>query len=82
MEAAARCQESRVLLGVGGALFETSRTTLTAVPGTMLEAIFSGWHAQRGPTVEDNRGINTAETQNKPGDNTARVENKRRITPG
>ena len=33
MEAAVRRQESRVLLDVGGALFTTSRTTLTAVPG-------------------------------------------------
>ena len=44
MEAAARRQDSRVLLDVGGSLFTTSRTTLTAVPGSMLEAMFSGRH--------------------------------------
>ena len=44
MGAAARRQESRVLLDVGGLLFKTSRTTLTAVPGSMLEAMFSGRH--------------------------------------
>ena len=31
-------------LNVGGALFETSRATLTAMAGSMLEAIFSGRH--------------------------------------
>ena len=40
MEAAVRRQDSRVLLNVGGALFTTSRTTPTAVPGSMLEAMF------------------------------------------
>ena len=44
IEAAVRCQESRVQLNVGGAHFETSRTTLTAAPGSMLEAMFSGRH--------------------------------------
>ena len=42
MEATVWRQESRVLLDVGGALFRTSRTTLTAVLGSMLEATFSG----------------------------------------
>ena len=42
LEAAARRQESRMLLSEGGTFFETSRTTLTAVPGPMLEAMFSG----------------------------------------
>ena len=45
MEDAARRQESRVLLDVGGSLFTTPRTTLTAVPGSMLEAMFSGRHS-------------------------------------
>ena len=44
MEAAVWRQESRVLLDVGGALFTTSRTTLTVVPRSMLEALFSGRH--------------------------------------
>ena len=44
MENAAGRQESRVLLDVGGSLFKTSRTTLIAVPGSMLEAMFSGRH--------------------------------------
>ena len=44
MEVAAQRQEWRVLLDVGGALFKTSRATLTAVPGSMLEAMFSGRH--------------------------------------
>ena len=42
MADAVQRQDSRVPLSVGGALFETSRTTLTAVPGSMLEAMFSG----------------------------------------
>ena len=33
-----------MLLSVGGALFDTSRMTLTAVLGSMLEAMFSGRH--------------------------------------
>ena len=53
MEAAARHQESRVLLSVGGVVFETSRTTLTTVPGSMLEAMFSGRHTIA--TCEDGR---------------------------
>ena len=45
IEAAARRQESRVQLSVGGSsFFEISRTTLTDVPGSMLEAMFSGRH--------------------------------------
>ena len=42
MEDAARRQEPRVLLDVGGSLFTTLRTTLTALPGSMLKAMFSG----------------------------------------
>ena len=44
MKAAARRQDSRVLLDVGGSFFTTSRARLTAVPGSVLEAIFSGRH--------------------------------------
>ena len=44
MEVAVRRQDSRVLHDVGGALFKTSRTTITAMSGSVLEAIFSGRH--------------------------------------
>ena len=53
MEAAARRQNSRVLLSVGGAFFETSCTTLTVVLGSMLEAMFSRRHSIA--TDEDGR---------------------------
>lgn len=46
---AARCvieaQDDVVLLDVGGVPYKTSRATLTSVPGSMLEAMFSGRHA-------------------------------------
>ena len=44
MKAAVRRQDSRVLLDVGGSFFPTSRATLTSVPGSIPEAIFSGRH--------------------------------------
>ena len=37
--------KSKVKLNVGGSTYDTSRTTLTSVPGSMLEAWFSGRHA-------------------------------------
>ena len=36
---------SKVKLDVGGTIYHSSRTTLTSVPGSMLEAMFSGRHA-------------------------------------
>ena len=36
---------SKVKLDVGGTTYHSSRTTLTSVPGSMLEAMFSGRHA-------------------------------------
>ena len=36
---------SKVKLDVGGTIYHSSRTTLTSVPGSMLEAWFSGRHA-------------------------------------
>ena len=48
-----RCQESRVLLNVGGTFFATSRTALTVVPGSILEAMFSRRHTTA--TDEDER---------------------------
>ena len=37
--------KSKVKLDVGGTIYHSSRTTLTSVPGSMLEAMFSGRHA-------------------------------------
>ena len=37
-------ESSRVVLDVGGVCFKTTRTTLCSVPGSMLEAMFSGRH--------------------------------------
>ena len=42
MEKAHDFQRNRILLNVGGHRFETSRQTLTEVPGTYLELMFSG----------------------------------------
>jgi hypothetical protein len=36
--------QTKTLLNVGGVRFETSLPTLTSVPGTYLEAFFSGRH--------------------------------------
>mmetsp|Transcript_46136 Transcript_46136/g.78513 ORF Transcript_46136/g.78513 Transcript_46136/m.78513 type:complete len:362 (-) Transcript_46136:201-1286(-) len=37
--------KTKIKLDVGGTGYSTSRTTLTSLPGTMLEAMFSGRHA-------------------------------------
>jgi vacuolar-type H+-ATPase subunit H len=42
MEKAHDFQSNRILLNVGGHRFETSRQTLTSVPNTYLESMFSG----------------------------------------
>jgi len=45
--------EDRVLLDVGGTHYTTTRKTLTAVPGSMLEIMFSGRHEEQNhPNAE------------------------------
>lgn len=36
--------KSKIKLDIGGTFYTTSRTTLTSVPGSMLDAMFSGRH--------------------------------------
>ena len=47
--------EDRVLLDVGGTHYTTTRETLRAVPGSMLDAMFSGRHEERNHADAEGR---------------------------
>ena len=52
MEKTYAFQTKKTLLNVGGVRFETSLPTLTSVPGTYLEAFFSGRHPLAPDTAD------------------------------